>query len=311
MQLGSLNQVFTEAVIAGLKDVSSPSDALIARINILTASDPDSSDEGTRRWNRYLCARNTAWDHYIGVTRAAGLLDADIEARLRSPDDSNFRSAMAECMTCRLLAHELGLHVFGRHEGRPGTALDFGIARADGNISVEVKSPYAEKPSGSIWGDDHSHILERALDDANKRQFAEGRRNVLALVPQVDFPVLAGRSPYIKAFFGEQKLVFTIDRKTGRSISEPEAKFIADGKFLRLWPLTPRFTRLGAVLAIREALIESGDGEDFQAQMELRWFVLHNPNCPNPIPEDLWGACPQLVVDDDVMRWTDDRPIVE
>jgi hypothetical protein len=103
-------------------------------------------------------------------------------------------------LTCHFLKNVLGLDVFGRHQGRPGTALDFGVRHAGGDISVEVKSPYAAKPAGSVWAGNHSHILTPMLDEANK-QFAEGTRNVLALVPLVDFPVLHGRRPFVKAFF--------------------------------------------------------------------------------------------------------------
>src|SRR5438094_1367002 len=140
-------------------------------------------------------------------------------------------------------------------------------------LSETPRVVYAPKPAGSFWAGDHSHILTPMLDGANK-QFAEGKRNVLALVPLVDFPVLHGRRPFVKAFFGEMKIVLTIDKKTGKAVDEPRAEFITGGKFLKLWP-EPRFTRTGAVLVVREHLLERNPfEEDFEAWTELRWFVL-------------------------------------
>jgi hypothetical protein len=70
------------------------------------------------------------------------------------------------------------------------------------------------------------------------------------------------------------KVVFSLDKKTGRAIDEPTWQFIAEGKFLKLWP-DPRFTRTGAVLAIREHVEERNlFEEDFAAQIKLRWFLL-------------------------------------
>ena len=299
-----LEDVFTPYVIERLQRYPSPSPALTRRIEILTSVERPDSDWGTRTWNLGLCTRRAAWNDYVSAMHKAGLFDDDVRARLRGRDDDGFRSALSECLTCHFLTRVLHLDVFGRHEGRSGTALDFGIRHGSGDVSVEVKSPYTEKPEGSGWMGDRSHILGPVLDLANK-QFAEGRRNVLALVPLVQFPMLNGRRPFVKAFFGEPKTVIMFDTTTGETICEPETRFITEGKLLKLWP-EPRFTRTGAVLVIREELAQPDlFQEDFEPRLELRWFVLHNPHSSNPVPDDLWGPCPQLVRDGDVIRWTD------
>jgi hypothetical protein len=85
------------------------------------------------------------------------------------------------------------------------------------------------------------------------------------------------------------KIVFTIDKKMGKAIDEPRAEFITEGKFLKLWP-EPRFTRTGAVLVIREHLLERNPfEEEFEAWTELRRFVLHNPHAPVQMPQEPWG----------------------
>ena len=299
-----LDALFTADVLARLRKQQKPSRTLVHRIDVVANSvETPEAELSVRTWQRILGARRRAWVDYVTCMDDAGFLDTDVKARLTGVDDDDFRPALSECLTCHFLRCILGLTVFGRHEGRPGTAIDFGVKHADGDLSVEVKSPFAEKPEGSYWGD-HSHILTPVLDTANK-QFADGRKNVVALVPLVEWPVLHGRAPYVKAFFGEEKIVFTVDKQNGGMVGEPYTRFIAEGKFLKLWP-EPRFTRT----AIRERMLEENVFEEhFTARVELSWFVLHNPYAPQPIPSAIWGECAQLVRDGEVIRWTDGASI--
>ena len=307
--MDTLSSLFGGNVLTQLREKKSLSDELQARINILGAADPDGVDEGTRGWNRFLFARRAAWNEYVTSASAHGLLDSDLTKRLTSTSiqDEHFRGAMAECMACWLVVDRLGHQPIARPDGRGGSVLDLGISRADGDITVEVKSPYAAPPkgTGAFWSGDHTHLLEGALDQANK-QFAKDARNVLVIVPLVDMPIFAGRAPFMRAFYGDEKIVFTIDRKTGRAVGEPEARFVTEGKFMKLWP-EPRFTRTGAVVCLRESFSDIGDGDDYRVEAQRSFFVLHNPNCPNPIPSDVWGDSPQFIIDGDVMRWTDGK----
>jgi hypothetical protein len=303
-----LDELFTPEIIARLKAQANPSNTLTHRIAILTAAEKADAGLSQRCWQRVGLARRAAWVNYVTSMRGAGLLDADISARLTGIADDGFRSALSECLTGYFLRHILGLEVFGRPEGRPGRVVDFGVRRGDGDLSIEVKSPFADRPVAQVWSGDHAHILVPVIDEANK-QFAEGRRNVLVVAPLVEFPILEGRMAYVKAFFGETQVVFTVDTRTGGAVDKPKWEFITEGKFLKLWP-EPRFTRTGAVVALREVTIEENQFEEtFAARTELRWFVMHNPHCPVPIPADIWGDAVQLVSDGDVMRWTDGGPI--
>lgn len=304
-----IEEIFTTQVIEELRKQQSASDELKRRLEVLTAGEGEKADLPTRCWQRILVARRSAWASYITSMSEVGLLDADLRARLTGTDDDGFRSALAECLTFHFLTRTLQLNIRGRGEGRTGKVPDFSVRHADGNINVEVKSPYVAVPKARVWfGDRSAEVLQPTLDEANK-QFAGDRRNVLALVPFVDFPMLNGRRPYVKAFLGETKVVITIDKTTGRSVREPEWRFITEGKFLKLWP-EPRFTRTGAVLALREQLIEENQfDENCAARVEVRWFVIHNPHCPQPIPSDIWGDCAQLVREGDNIRWTDGGPV--
>jgi hypothetical protein len=299
-----LDEIFTADSIERLRNHKSPSEKLIRRIDILTAKEDPKAELCERIGQRVRLAYRTAWASYVAAMRASGTLDADVLARLTGPGDADFRSAMSECLTCHLLSQRLRLNVFGRPGGRSGKVIDFGVRLDDGDVNIEVKSPFAEKPNAAVWVGDHAHHLEPTLDEANK-QFAKGQRNVLALVPFVEFPVFAGRADYVKAFLGETKIEFIVNTTTGQIVGEPQARFVTEGRFLKLWP-EARFTRVGAVLAVRESFIEENYFEEtFAARVELRWFVIHNPHSPNPVPVKLWGDCPQLIRDGENIRWTD------
>ena len=106
---------------------------------------------------------------------------------------------MSECLAAWYLAGPLKLAVEPRPPGHP---LEFVIRHSDGDINVEVKSPYRALPEGAFWGDD-SDMLVAGLREANK-QFAKGAKNLLVLVPQMRVPVmLDNRTPLEKAFIGE------------------------------------------------------------------------------------------------------------
>jgi hypothetical protein len=150
-----------------------------------------------------LCARRAAWEDYVSSAESLGTLDADVASRLTGRDDENFRGAMAECMTAWLLTSHLRLPVAPRPDGRGRSIVDFGI-QSDGDlIRVEVKSPYTTRPDGegAFWSGDYKHLIEGSLDEAN-RQFSHDHTNVLMLVPLVEFPILAGRGPFVRAFYG-------------------------------------------------------------------------------------------------------------
>lgn len=302
-----LDALFTPEVIANLQARQNPSDELRYRLRVITATDPDGVDGATRFTNRGLLAHRASWEEYLETTQSRGFLDADIRARLVGENDDNFRSALSECMVCWLLATQLGLTISRGHEGRPGTAIDFGIEQDSGRISLEVKSPYVARPQGNVWFGNHVHVVQPTVDLANK-QFAEGRPNVLALVPLVDPPLLSDRREFVEAFLGEQKIVLTIDIAKGRAVGDPRAEFFPTGKLLKRWPNEARFTRIGAILVVKEH-ISPIDIDEGTFATKRTWFVIHNPNCPHPIQTELWGQCPQMVVDGDNMRWTDDKPI--
>jgi hypothetical protein len=241
---------------------------------------------------------------------ACGLFDGeygrDLRARLTGDDDNGFRSAIAECQACWFLSAVLKLPVRPRPEGRPGKLLDLLVEHPEGNLNVEVKAPYRERPSGprAVWYGDDSDALVRCLEEANK-QFAPKVRNVLLLVPELKVQLYNGRNQLVRALYGDTKITFFVDTQTGSAVSEPKPEFYPDGSLLKSWgdgPKPQRFTRVGAVVSLEEKPKEQHDGLFL---LEPKALVAHNPFAIRRIPTSIWRPYPQLLESGDRMEWTD------
>jgi hypothetical protein len=238
--------------------------------------------------------------------------------RLTGTHDDNFRSAMAECMACWFLGGKLRLKVSPRPGGAPGKIPDLRIERDEGPITVEVKAPHDDPLpwdySGSI-GDD-SEMMASALDEANK-QFAHGTANVLFLTPTPKYFGMLRRG-LLRAFLGKTQIVVPLELDPTTRPAPSYTAFSQDGRFLRRWGGKPRFTRVSAVVCVSEGYWDPqayralGDTPVFPQTIcvEHEWYVVHNPHCPCPVPQDIWGPCPQLVRVGDAMLWTDNEPIL-
>jgi hypothetical protein len=326
-----LDSIITAEVIARwLHDAAPPE--LLRRIASLTARGAYPADPVLRDRVRHLRARRAAWDVYVGAAASVGLLDADVAGRLKSAEPEQFRSAMAECETAWLLAGRLGVPLEPRPAGRKTRQLELKATFGGLTFSVEVKAPALK--GGPIEGGvvPPAAELGKALDEANS-QFSKEGANLLVLVP--DRAAAAGtmRWKLMTQFYGEPVVVWDVDRSTGRGVLGPgRADFRPNGKLLKRWPTEPRFTRTSAVLCIEERVAtrypNPWDPEHWRRSLSLDEFeqmrrrfwgptneawiehsvqVLHNPNTPYPLPQNVFGDLPQFVADADQMVWLDDR----
>lgn len=306
-----LRDVFTSEVLEKLRSQQNPTQGLLGRIEVLIARGPEPFDPLKREGFRRLRKLKAAWEVYLTAAFAIGLFDGkngeDLRSRLRSPDDENFRSGIAECMAAWFLAGKQRLPVQPRPIGRKGP-LEFSIKQLDGDIHVEVKAPYApilDRVTFS-WGDD-SHLLQRAIESANK-QFNDDVRNLLVIVPNFRIPVHILLGQITRAFFGDMLIRIPIDVISGgpagpaTNIFEPSGHLLAT-KLPSGTPFkpdnSPRFTRISALLCIEEV---------WGSQViEHNVIVVHNPHARSPISEDLWEGLPQVVRRGDQMIRTDGR----
>jgi hypothetical protein len=247
-----------------------------------------------------LIQQKVAWETYLDAARALklfeGLLGTDLLNRLRDADDTNFRSAMAECEAAWFLAGKLHFKISPRPPGRSGRTLEFLLKRDNVEISTEVKAPGREI-TGNVWWGDDSDLLQQALESANK-QFEEGTKNLLVLVPHLRTHIWADRKQLTKALIGDSVISIPIDLLTGEA-GETSTKFKPSGHFLRVFrpEPKPRFTRVGAILSIEESFNSP--------KVDHRAYVVHNPYAQAPIPSDLWNDIPQFERIDDKIGWSD------
>jgi hypothetical protein len=156
-----------------------------------------------------------------------------------------------------------------------------------------------------VWFGDDTQVLANALDEANK-QFAPSNRNILVLVPALRSRVAAQRYQLIKAFLGEQKIVIPVSPSPLDTPQPARLEFLPEGKFLRLWGLTPRFTRVSAVVCVEPRLVD----EDAAVYMEHDALVLHNPYASVAASPANFGQCPQFLREGEYLRWSDGRGLM-
>ena len=259
-------------------------------------------------------ADKRSWEMYLRAAQASGLLtaDRDLIARLHELQGPNFRSALAECISCWFLREQLGFPVKPRPPGRPGTVLDLESAVGGVRVGIEVKSS-SSTPKGLVWGDDDSGLIEADVADANK-QFDESGPNILFLVPHLLIPLHSNRRPLVVALIGRQTINWEVDLATGSAVTEPHSGFVFDGKFTR--PIKfghqPANTRISAVVAIERETNWGNLGfldKNYlsRATVVHHVLILHNPHAKFPLDPSHFIAWPQLIRDGEYLRWTKGR----
>lgn len=350
-----LSFVFTPEVINKWQRLCNPSEDLQNRLDVINACGPYPSDRSKAANIRYRRAYKAAWDTYLFAAFACGMFNGnkrnDLLARMQSIDDNDFRSAMSECMACWFLAGKMKLSVNPVAPGRKRRNLELQINLGNGVIGVEVKAPYIETPkpapgqNTSIWYGDDSRKIEQSISAANK-QFNDDCPNLLIIAPQLRVPLYAHRHDILRAAYGQSKITWKIDTRTGLTVGPIEPKFFPEGRFLNpnrengklLKPDGfPAHRRISAIITIEQVvkqkypypnpailLVDEGRGERwnyFQKAVELHYskensmwvehyvLVLHNPYAYHPIEQNIFGQFPQLITNGDLLEWTDGTPI--
>jgi hypothetical protein len=276
------------------------------RRDVLTAHGPPPSDPKVARRVARLRAQRALVDTYVAAADACGLLDASVTERLRSVEERNFRSALAECEACWLFAGLLGFTVAPTREGRPGKQLEFAVTAPADAFVVEVKAPAVERPPGDRWSGDDAHVLETALREAAS-QFGTGTKNLLVIAPSLRTSVWSDRHQLVKALIGEPVIIVHVPLDgESRGFSEPgfaaRGRLVRHGKTAADGTKLPAHTRVSAVMTLEVVEVE----RDGAVEPMHRVLVVHNPNADMPVSAQTFARFPQLVkVNETDMAWTD------
>ncbi|MGC9455469.1 MAG: hypothetical protein ACP5HU_11500, partial [Phycisphaerae bacterium] len=171
------DKIFTPAVLKKLEEQAARYPEVLNRLEVLRASGPAPSDRRKAKIVSALRAQRAAWEAYMQAAFICGFFEhadgTDLRNRLTAPDDANFRSAIAECMTCWYFAANRRWKVLRAGKGRGLSSTDMTVIPPNhDSISVEVKAPRRDLPSGVyVWCGDDGDLIEQCLSQANK-QFA-------------------------------------------------------------------------------------------------------------------------------------------
>lgn len=267
-------------------------------------------------------------DRLLQAAIAYGLFEGehgkDLKSRLIGVDNTNFRSAISECLVCWLLSGMFSLPVRPKPPGRERKTLKLLVDLPDGDIRVEVKAPYPVNPYHPTSVEDPLKraeqfnagiqkvlsLLTRCLKKANN-QFEENVRNVLFLTFFEDARLYWPRDLMTRAFFGEEKETYSVDTQMNPPRVKAAIRWFPTGQLLHPnypkpyfppYKQTPHFTRVSAVVLVQERFKLA----TFFPEICHDVWILHNPHAEHSVPPKLWGKYPQLLKEDDgVMRWTD------
>ncbi len=305
---------FTDEVMRRLRNAPQTMSLQWRRL-VLTASGPAPPDPFEADLILRARAQRAAWEVYIDSAHAVGLLDAphdrDLVQRLTSVDDDQFRSAIAECLAAWYFRGKLGLPTSARPTGARNRPLELLVKLPEGDMHVEVKSPLVEPIcDGVARSFDDSGLLEERLAKAAS-QFGQDTMNLLFLTGRLTLPIMDHRRFLSKAFYADQRMVIPISKRTGEPTEPMRVEYTADGRFLKHWgDEGPRHTRVSGVMFVEEHIRDIPTiGRESRRMAFHDALVMHNPNATYPLPEDVWGDCPQFVRRGDELLWTDGHQV--
>ena len=322
---------------------------LLYRLEVLSACGPQPSDLRAALKLRARRAQKAAWETYLFTAFVCGMFEGargnELRSRLSSVERDDFRSAMSECEVCWFLAGRMHMPVDALAPGRNGKNLDLRAYGTCGDIGVEVKAPWRERPASGAWHGDESDKIAQTMESAN-RQFDDLTPNLLVIVPELRTPMFSHRRDLLKAAFGQSMMTWQVNPKKGE-YGPVEVKFQPDGKFLNterpggklLKPDGfPGYRRISAILCIEERYEEKYPlsvpffaldeelrhslwpywehardlhfSHENEAWIDHNVLVLHNPYAYHAISEELFREYPQLVPVGDEMQWTDGEEVI-
>jgi hypothetical protein len=290
----ALTALFTDEVLGRLRKYAASSPSAEFRYRVLSLSQLAVNAQNSAEHELYESTRKR-WNGWIANAVSVGLFEepygAELKSRLTGIDLDGFRSSLAECLTCWALSSQLGLQVLPRPAGRGGHVLEFAVQSSAGEISFEVKSPRLRRATyfepeleeRVLLHPYSAAIAMRAAMRSANRQFAGARQNILVIaIPEIERSSSATTSEtwsaaLVRAFYGEYP-VLTIPSAWSTSHSTKE------GNFLKRPGREPRFTRISAVIGLR----------DSTRPPNLQAAVLHNPCSQKPVDSSLFGDWRQL-----------------
>jgi len=307
-----LELVFLPDVLQRARKVAASDPTMREIYEVLTASGPAPSDDD-QAWKLLVRkSRKAAWDAYLHAAEACGLLDNDMLGNLRSFAPDQFRSAMAEAMTCWVLAGGMKHRVTARPPGKGSKVLDMRVHHGgQAHAEVEVKAPFVAHPRSRRRTDSVKPIADK-LREANS-QFQRGPCNIVAVVPELPVPVYRSRNQAVAALIGRHVYVVPVALSSDVEPPPEHVEFQPTGLFLRPDETrgTPRFTRVSALITIEEVPHQRTNmlyDTTVPIEIKHRVLVVHNPHAIAPLPETVFANCPQFVVRDGMMVWTDSTP---
>ena len=305
-----VDDIHSAEVLDRWSRIASPSSSLEFRILMLARSSPTPEGWDTDDFESRRTTYREQLEAFLSAADACGMLSGheakDLIARLRSPEDSNFRSARSECLAAWFLGNRLRLQLQPRPPGRGGP-LELVIQDPRGPIHVEVKAPCRE-PVVHTLGEviagratatkfDDTDIIAECVRKARK-QFEANTANLVFMVSDLTLPGFNHRRFLVEALYGAEKWHLTEHSESLERTIEPTGFFLSHLEK----GTQPEYTRVSAVLYLEESH-NVGAGA-----FDVNVLLVHNPFAAVPLPDDIWADIAQLKLVGEALVWSDGFP---
>jgi hypothetical protein len=256
----------------------------------------------------FLTARNPAaklrrieFDKYLEVAFRHDALDADLKARLRSPKWDQFIQAHNELLAAYYFEQITKIKISFRPAGAGKSVGEFMLLGDEGEIFVEVKSPYKETPE-TVWSGSDRSIVRECVRRAYRQIPKTGIKTLVVLSGKLRLPISEPRSGVIQALYGDP--VIAIPLLNG-SLDKPRSSWIRNGLFQ---PNQQRHLSAVATLentvtdeylnSIFMNLVSNGkipiDSNANRLKLEYALRIYHNPFARVHIDKNIFPGIPQF-----------------
>lgn len=282
--------------------------AIELRLSVPFATGPQPSDSDAK-WRMYRDRIIRAeWECYFDAAQTVGMFSGEqgsnLLKALRSSKIREFKSAIAECMVCWILAGRYRYRLKPYVETSGKKDVEFLATTPDLSAFTEVKAPYKAVPNGLFRSIGPYKRIAGAVLRASEK-FVAGHTNVVFVVPAIDgiFNEADERRAYFEAVYGRSAIAWSVNKVTGMP-GPTEVVFQRDGRFLKGRKNgRPAHTRVSGLVGVSRVI--RGDIEAGDAWVDHRLLVLENPNAVVGLDKSFLSDAPRLTVVEGQLCWSD------
>jgi hypothetical protein len=245
------------------------------------------------------------FDKYLELAYRHGIVDKNLQQRLKSSDWKIFQQTHQEIMCAYFFEQEFAFDIQFFPSGQGVSVLDFlATTSANEKIHVEVKTVFIERPTGVWLGDDREPIKKNVKRARRQLSSDENIVNLVIISGHLRDSLSSPASGIVEALYGEPYITFSI----GPNIegTDYQDRLNPSGEFQ-----PTANTRISAVATLEDVIQSPYLDSIFNHVVSNRtipyddtlprhifhfiYRVYHNPYAKNPLDRSIFSNHPQFI----------------